>query len=179
MNSSETKTGYNFTIAPTSTPSAGVEYVHGEGQAGRSLRVPPTTTANRTTISTTPSSANSGRGRRGGSNAIDRVQIREDQSQGQFIRRFLLKAVVITTVENGDGSDDDGSGSKTVEVLCPTRASSIGNKYICVLPAPIQIASLTLEVTEAVGGTPRITQFAAFKCSELAAAIDGSTTDDG
>jgi hypothetical protein len=134
LSSNETR-GYNFTIKPPAMPLRG-------GGGGDS---PGATTAV-------------------GSNVIDRVQIREDQSQGQFIRTFKLSAVVVA---NGGRSS-----SKQVVILCPTRASSIGNKYICMLPAPIQIASLTLEVTTAIGGTPGITQFAAFRCSDVAAAID-------
>jgi hypothetical protein len=111
-----------------------------------------------------------------GANAIDRVQIREDQSQGQFIRQFKLSATVNVSSAAarsvGSGNNDGSEGKNTVQVLCPTRASSIGNKYICVLPALVRIASLTLEVTEAVGGIPSIKQFSAFKCSDLAARID-------
>ena len=66
----------------------------------------------------------------------------------------------------------DGSSSDAVEILCPQRASSIGNKYICALTAPMTIASLSLQVTEAVGGTPAIDQFSAFRCAGVAAAID-------
>ena len=49
---------------------------------------------------------------------VDRIQIREDQSKGQLVRHFRLTA----TLANG-----------TLVVLCPQKASSIGNKFICVL----------------------------------------------
>jgi hypothetical protein len=89
---------------------------------------------------------------------IDRVQICEDISQGQIVRRFTLSAQL-------------GNGSRVP--LCPQRGgSSIGSKYICVLPAPLRVTSLAMAVTAAEGGTPRITQFAAFSCDSLAAEID-------
>lgn len=119
---------------------------------------------------------------------VDRVQIREDQCNGQLIRGFKLTAVVIpnddvedaggdttrTTRTGQNGSRDERNGGKvayTTVILCPARATSVGNKYICVLPAPIRVASITLQVT-AEGGMPAITQFDAFMCSDLIAALD-------
>ena len=94
----------------------------------------------------------------GAADAIDRVQIREDISSGQIVRAFTLTALL---------------GNGTSVPLCPERGgSSIGAKYICVMPAPLQVKSLTLTVTAAKGGTAKIAQFAAFSCSSLAAEID-------
>eukprot|EP01049_Picozoa_sp_SAG25_P008246 SAG25_NODE_728_length_5697_cov_2.400322_2_plen_202_part_00 len=92
--------------------------------------------------------------------AVDRVQIREEQSRGQLVREFELTA----TLANG-----------TNVVLCPDRASSIGNKFICVMEAPLVVASLSLSVKAAVAGTtPRINQFAAFYCSEVVRELDAA-----
>ena len=92
--------------------------------------------------------------------AIDRVQIREELSQGQVVRNFSLSALLT----NGSSLP-----------LCPQRGgTSIGNKYICVMQSPLQVESLTLTVTVAKGGTPTITQFAAFSCGALADEIDAS-----
>ena len=90
--------------------------------------------------------------------AVDRVQIREEQSKGQLVREFELTA----TLANG-----------TAVLLCPDRASSIGNKYICVMEAPLIVASLSLSVKRTMAGkAARITQFAAFYCSEVARELD-------
>ena len=94
--------------------------------------------------------------------AVDRVQIREDQSRGQIVRSFSLTAQL--------------SNGSTVP-LCPERGgSSIGNKYICVLPPPgLQVKRLSLTVTSAAeGAMATITQFAAFSCGGLAQEIDES-----
>ena len=92
--------------------------------------------------------------------AVDRVQIREDQSKGQLVRRFALTAMLA----NG-----------TSVVLCPQKTSSIGNKFICVLSAPLVVANLSLSVTAALAGTtPRISQFAAFRCGDVAKEIDAA-----
>ena len=85
------------------------------------------------------------------------MQIREDQSRGQVVRRFRL------TATQADG---------TKVALCPEKASSLGNKFICALRTPLTLAELSLSVTAAEGGTPRIAQFAAFRCGQLAAEID-------
>lgn len=88
---------------------------------------------------------------------VDRVQIREDQRNGQVIRAFKLTARL---------------PSGATLPLCPDKATSIGSQYICVLKAPIEVANLTLVVTKAEQGTPVISWFAAFRCGQLAAAID-------
>jgi hypothetical protein len=93
---------------------------------------------------------------------IDRVQIREDLSQGQIVRNFTLTALL-------------ANGSKAA--LCADRGgTSIGSKYICVMQPALEVKSLSLTVTVAKGGTPKITQFAAFSCASLAAEIDASWT---
>jgi len=91
--------------------------------------------------------------------AVDRIQIREDQSKGQLVRHFKLTA----TLTNG-----------TTAVLCPHKTSSIGNKFICVLGAPLNVTSLSLSLLAAAAGaaSARITQFAAFRCGDIADEID-------
>ena len=93
----------------------------------------------------------------GGVALIDRIQIREDQRKGQIVRAFILQADRFDVRTNG---------------MCSTRRTSIGNKYICVLDQPISITSLTLQVTDAQGGVPNITQFSAYHCGDLAADVD-------
>ena len=88
---------------------------------------------------------------------VDRIQIREDQSKGQLVREFHLTA----KLANG-----------TIAVLCPKKTSSIGNKFICVLDAPLTVTSLSLALVGAAGTAPRITQLAAFRCGHVAAEID-------
>jgi len=46
-----------------------------------------------------------------------------------------------------------------------------------VLPAALSVASLTVDILEASGGTQVITQFAAFRCGGLAASIDRDWSD--
>ena len=93
---------------------------------------------------------------------VDRVQIREDQSKGQLVRQFHLTALL----PNG-----------TTVVLCPGKTSSIGNKFICILGAPLNVRSLTLSLTGAAAGTtPRVQQFAAFRCGDVAEEIDAAWT---
>ena len=156
-NQSANMTGYTYTIRPNSTSDGDAD-----GRGG---------------------------GESGSNNVVDRVQIREDQRNGQLIRGFKLTAVVIpndgaedgggdttrTTRTGENGSRDGRNGgivAHTTVILCPTRATSVGNKYICVLPAPLRVASITLQVTAAEGGMPAITQFDAFMCSDLIAALD-------
>ena len=91
--------------------------------------------------------------------AVDRVQIREDQSLGQLVRQFRLVATL------ADG---------TTAALCPGKGSSIGNKYICVLGSAVTVASITLHAVGAAGTQPRIAQFAAFSCGGVAAEIDAA-----
>ena len=92
----------------------------------------------------------------GAATAVDRVQLREDQSKGQLVRAFSVTATLA-----------DGSTAP----LC-AGGSSIGNKYICVLATPVQATSLAFEATAAEGGDPAITEFAAFSCGALATDID-------
>ena len=87
---------------------------------------------------------------------LDRVQLREDQSKGQLVRAFTITATLA-----------DGSSVP----LC-TGGSSIGNKYICRLTAPVAAVALTFNATSVVGGVPTISQFAAFSCGALAAEAD-------
>lgn len=91
--------------------------------------------------------------------AVDRIQIREDQSKGQLVRQFKLTA----TLTNG-----------TTAVLCPHKTASIGNKFICVLGAPLNVTSLSLSLLAVAAGaaSARITQFAAFRCGDIADEID-------
>ena len=88
--------------------------------------------------------------------SLDRVQLREDQSKGQLVRAFTVTATLA-----------DGSSVP----LC-TSGSSIGNKYICRLAAPVAAVALTFNATSVVGGVPTISQFAAFSCGALAAEAD-------
>jgi hypothetical protein len=88
--------------------------------------------------------------------SLDRVQLREDQSKGQLVRAFTITATLA-----------DGSSVP----LC-TGGSSIGNKYICRLTAPVAAVALTFNATSVVGGVPTISQFAAFSCGALAAEAD-------
>jgi alpha-L-fucosidase len=112
-------------------------------------------TSNRLTIR--PSGGNS-------TAAIDRIQLREDQSQGgQRVRAFTLTAMLangsITPLCNGWNDWPRGGPNPTV---------AIGNKYLCRFKAPITITSLTLTVTATAGGAPpAISQFAAFRCLPL------------
>ena len=99
----------------------------------------------------------------GGATALDRVQLREDQSKGQLVRNFTVTATLA-----------DGSTAP----LC-AGGTSIGNKFICVLPAPISATSLAFEATGVEGGDPTIAQFAAFSCGKLAAEIDERWAAEG
>ena len=118
-----------------------------------------------------------------GGASVDRVQIREDQSQGQRVRAFKLTA----TPAGSDGAATNvplqchsctASGCTSVR----TELSSIGNKFICILSTPQKMASITLEVTESEG-TPVISELSTFGgCGALGSAIDAkwvaSTTSD-
>jgi len=104
---------------------------------------------NRTVITLTPA---------GGPAAVDRVLVSEDQTHGQLVRAFTVSA----TLANGSA------------VTLVAAGTSIGNKFIAVLPAPLTVASLTLNVTAIVasvaraGGHPFIKSFAAFSCDAAA-----------
>ena len=87
---------------------------------------------------------------------VDRVLVSEDQRTGQLVRAFVVTA----TLANGSA----------VELA---RGTSIGNKFIAVLPAPVAgVAALTLNVTAlaamAPTPTPIIKAFAAFACDAAA-----------
>ena len=89
--------------------------------------------------------------------AMDRIVVREDQRNGQQVRAFTI------TAQLGDGSS----------VVVTASGSSIGNKFIQVLPQPLTVAMLTLNVTAIaspapVAGGPFISDFSAYSCSALA-----------
>ena len=88
---------------------------------------------------------------------MDRIVVREDQSRGQQVRAFTIAAQL------GDGST----------VVVTASGSSIGNKFIQVLPQPLTVAMLTLNITAIaspapVAGGPFISDFSAYACSALA-----------
>ena len=89
--------------------------------------------------------------------AIDRVLVAEDQRFGQLIRAFAVTATL-----------SDG----TTATL--TTGSSVGNKFIAVLPKPETVTSVTLNVTaiaaQAATTFPVIKNFAVFACDALAEA---------
>ena len=88
--------------------------------------------------------------------AIDRVSASEDQAGGQLVRAWVLTATL-----------QDGSTA----VLGEGR--SIGNKRIVVLPSPLTVASVTLNITGAAGPAVSISQLAIFSCDSLARRLDG------
>ena len=87
--------------------------------------------------------------------AIDRLVVQEDIRSGQLVRAFELTALL---------------PGGTTQVLA--SGTSIGNKYICRLAAPVAAVALTFNATSVVGGVPTISQFAAFSCGALAAEAD-------
>ncbi len=89
---------------------------------------------------------------------IDRVLVAEDQARGQIIRAFVVTATLA-----------DGSLATLV-----ADGSSVGNKFIAVLPAPLVVTAVTLNITRvaaarAPGVEASVTDFAVFSCSEAAA----------
>lgn len=100
--------------------------------------------------------------------AIDRIQLREDQSEGgQRVRKFTLTAMLAngSSTQLCSGWNDWPRGG-------PNPTIAIGNKYICRFKRPITIRSLTLTVTATTGeAPPAISQFAAFRCLPLLAKI--------
>jgi alpha-L-fucosidase len=87
--------------------------------------------------------------------AVDRLVVREDQmTGGQRIRGYSISA----QLPNG-----------TVVPLA--AGSSIGNKRINVLSAPVTVSSLTLTITIA-RDTPLISAFSAYSCSSLERELD-------
>lgn len=94
---------------------------------------------------------------------VDRVLISEDflVSRAQIVRSFKLSAALT-----------DGS---IVSIMA--NGSSIGSKFIVVLPAPLNdVAFLTLEITGLAAGAPTgapfIALFAAYSCNRLAERLD-------
>ena len=80
--------------------------------------------------------------------AVDRVAIREDQTQGQAVNSF--------TVEY---SANAGAGGPWLPFAA---GASIGHKRILVLPAPVQAAALRLTLLPDAFSTPVLRDFAAF-----------------
>eukprot|EP01052_Picozoa_sp_SAG31_P037552 SAG31_NODE_4867_length_2899_cov_1.889643_3_plen_204_part_00 len=107
-----------------------------------------------------------------GGASVDRVQIREDQSQGQRVHAFKLTAtpagsdaVVSVPLQCHSCSRFGCNGVRTT-------LSSIGNKFICILNKPQKMASITLEVTKS-DGRPVVSELSAFGgCGALGNAID-------
>eukprot|EP00697_Spironema_sp_BW2_P017454 gnl/Spiro4/9142_TR4813_c0_g1_i1.p1 gnl/Spiro4/9142_TR4813_c0_g1~~gnl/Spiro4/9142_TR4813_c0_g1_i1.p1 ORF type:complete len:480 (-),score=96.55 gnl/Spiro4/9142_TR4813_c0_g1_i1:89-1366(-) len=96
-----------------------------------------------------------------GSPALDRVVVQEDQSFGQLIRNFTI------SVTTGGNTSILFSGS------------SVGNKFIYVVPAAERMTTsstattVVLTVTETLQQlAPRVRNFALFACDGVAAQID-------
>jgi hypothetical protein len=89
--------------------------------------------------------------------SIDRVLVSEDQHFGQLVRAFTVTATL------ADG---------TTATLA--TGTSVGNKFIAVLPKAETITSVTLNVTaiaeRAATAVPAIKAFAVFACDALAEA---------
>lgn len=86
---------------------------------------------------------------------FDRIVVQEDQSKGQLIRKFLINATLYST-------------NATVSLFA--NGSSVGHKFILVLPTPIQASSVTLYITQFVnedGNAPYIKNFALRSCDSL------------
>uniref|UniRef100_A0A0G4I4K0 alpha-L-fucosidase n=1 Tax=Chromera velia CCMP2878 TaxID=1169474 RepID=A0A0G4I4K0_9ALVE len=94
---------------------------------------------------------------------IDRLMLREDQTEGQLIRKFRLSAVV-----------EKGEAGQSVELF---EGSAIGNKFIFVIDPPVKASSVTISEIEvdplAPPGAPHIDTFAVFSgCNEVADRLD-------
>ena len=89
--------------------------------------------------------------------AVDRVLVAEDQSAGQLVRAFTV------TAQLSNGS-----------IVTLSSGTSVGNKFIAVLPAPVVVVALTLNVTALAPRAPLphplIRSFAAFACDAAAEA---------
>ncbi len=104
---------------------------------------------------------------------LDRVELREDllRTRQQLVRGFTLAAQL------ADGS--------TVDLLARAGAaagSSIGSRFILVLPAPLAgVVSVSLNVTAtaalAPAGAPFIASLAARSCDALARSLDAAWAD--
>ena len=83
--------------------------------------------------------------------AIDRVSFSEDQTGGQLVRAWVLTG----ELQNG-------------ALVQLGEGSSVGNKRIVVLEAPVVLASVTLNVTAAaLSGVVKFRQLAVFSCGGL------------
>lgn len=97
---------------------------------------------------------------------VDRVVVAEDQTKGQLIRTFTLT-----------GQLSNGSS------VTLSTGSSVGNKYIAVLPQALPLQAVQLNVTSVASlspsGAPFIRNFAVYGCSALAESLDEAWTADG
>jgi len=97
---------------------------------------------------------------------VDRVLVQEDIRRGQLVRGFEVTALL------------PGGGQQLL-----ASGPSVGHKFIAVLPAPVTVAQLTLNITLlaplAPGGAPFISNFAAFGCGALAAEADARWARSG
>jgi hypothetical protein len=93
--------------------------------------------------------------------AIDRVMVQEDIAKGQLIRAFTVTAQL------------PGGGAQVL-----ASGTSVGHKFIKVLPAPVTVAQVTLNVTMlhplAQTGAPFIPNFSIFSCSAFAEEADAA-----
>lgn len=97
---------------------------------------------------------------------VDRVLVAEDQTFGQLVRAFVVTALL-------------ANGSH----VTLTSGTSVGNKFIAVLPQPATVAMLTLNVTALASRStlpyPVIRAFAAFSCDAAAEAQRAALNDAG
>ena len=98
--------------------------------------------------------------------AIDRIVVQEDIRRGQLVRAFTVTALL------------PGGG---VQVLA--SGTSVGNKFIQVLAAPVVVAQVTLNITAvaplAPQGAPFIPNFSIFSCAALAEEADAAWARSG
>jgi hypothetical protein len=99
--------------------------------------------------------------------AIDRVYISEDlrATRQQLVRGFTLMA----TLPNGTEVDLLPLGGIT------SGGSSIGAKFILVLPTPLLVTKVALSITAVASGSPAsapVISFRLYSCADLAAALD-------
>lgn len=94
-----------------------------------------------------------------GSPLVDRVVVAEDQTKGQLIRNFTLTGMLT----NGSS-------------VLITNGTSVGNKYIAIMPQALPLQAVQLNVTRITplspSGAPFIRNFALHGCSDLAEALD-------
>jgi hypothetical protein len=93
--------------------------------------------------------------------AIDRVVVQEDILMGQLVRAFDLVAML------------PGGGSQTL-----FSGSSIGHKFIYVLPSPLTVSGISLNITLlaalAPEGAPHVLDFSVYSCDSLAKEADAA-----